>query len=464
MERGRTCVLACTIALTAATGAQAQTLHPNRQLGRQPTSHAAPAGASIPVSRGPLGLQVSAAGDYYANVGSNQAIASPARQSSNITTVVDDAGTSAAWSGSERTGAEAYDTATVTGVAGGPTLTGEVGYSLFANGSCTGTAITQTVVSLNSDGSVPDSGTSGELDPGGYSFQAGYLGDSNYAPSIGRCEPFRVARAAATTWVYWADAILFGMGTDTIGQGTLQGTNVAQTLNGGSDPIGVAVSGQRLYWGDYQANGSGTYTIWAQRLFEGQPIGQPVSLLQSTGPVNGVAVEGQNIFWADYYGSMGTATLNSTGLAVVAGTVNQSLISDPNGVGTADIAVNSTHIYWANYFANKIGEAKLDGSDVVGQLISTQPLPWGVAVNNQHVYWTISAFPGTIGDANLDGTDVNQNLITGLNYPNGIAVTATNIYWADGSTIAEANLDGTNVNQNFITGTNVPYGVAVSQS
>ncbi len=73
---------------------------------------------------------------------------------SKTATTVFDAGTSMAWSGSEQTGASAYDTAAVSGVAGF-TPTGTVVYNFFINGLCSGTPTAQTV--MISGGNVPTS-------------------------------------------------------------------------------------------------------------------------------------------------------------------------------------------------------------------------------------------------------------------------------------------------------------------
>ena len=113
------------------------------------------------------------------------------------TTVFDAAG-HAAWSGTEVTGASAYDTSTVSGVSGF-TPTGTVTYSFFANGTCTGSAISTQTVSLVG-GIVPDSSTVGPLAAGSYSFDATYNGDSNYtSPPANSCEPFAVRQSGATT-------------------------------------------------------------------------------------------------------------------------------------------------------------------------------------------------------------------------------------------------------------------------
>src|SRR5262249_4411359 len=65
----------------------------------------------------------------------------------------------------------------------------------------------------------------------------------------------------------------------------------------------------------------------------------------------------------------------------------------------------------------------------------------GIAVDGTHIYWANnSAF--TIGRANLDGTGVNQNFITDAGADvRSVAVDATSIYWAEyNGSIRRANL------------------------
>ena len=74
-----------------------------------------------------------------------------------------------------------------------------------------------------------------------------------------------------------------------------------------------------------------------------------------------------------------------------------------------------------------------------------------MAVDSSHLYWADLGF-GTIGRANLDGTGANQSFITGASAPEGVAVDAGHLYWANFSmgTIGRANL-----------GASQPFGVAV---
>ena len=94
----------------------------------------------------------------------------------------------------EKTGASAYDTSTVTGVAG-IAPTGTISYTFWTNGTCANTgAGAGTNLSLGSK-----STTEGPLAAGSYSFQAMYSGDSNYASSTSSCEPFTVAATSSST-------------------------------------------------------------------------------------------------------------------------------------------------------------------------------------------------------------------------------------------------------------------------
>ncbi len=114
------------------------------------------------------------------------------KTATTVSTTVFDAGTHAAWAGTEAAGASAYDTTTLGGTVEGATPSGSVAYDLFGNGTCSGSPASTDTETLNPDGSVPRSKASGSLSAGSYSYQASYSGDANYAASTGPCEPFSV--------------------------------------------------------------------------------------------------------------------------------------------------------------------------------------------------------------------------------------------------------------------------------
>jgi hypothetical protein len=69
-------------------------------------------------------------------------------------------------------GESVFDTATVTGSPSAPTPTGTVTYEFFTNGSGSGTPASPEIVTLNADGTVPNSTPTGPLAAGAYSFLA----------------------------------------------------------------------------------------------------------------------------------------------------------------------------------------------------------------------------------------------------------------------------------------------------
>ncbi|HVB95081.1 MAG TPA: hypothetical protein VND41_00580 [Nitrososphaerales archaeon] len=93
-------------------------------------------------------------------------------------------------------GTSTYDTASIGNQVSGFTPSGTVTYDFYASASCSGTP-TATAVTLNGDGSVPNS-ASQILAAGSYSYSASYGGDSNYLSATGACEPFTVQKGTAT--------------------------------------------------------------------------------------------------------------------------------------------------------------------------------------------------------------------------------------------------------------------------
>src|ERR1039457_6123775 len=140
------------------------------------------------LAAGSYGFQATYSGD--GNYSGSTSLCEPFSVSggtSTTKTVVFDASSNAAWTGSETTGSSAYDTASVTS-SGTVTATGTVTYTFFTNGTCTGTGASAGTVTLTAAGAVPNSNTEHTLANGSYSFQAKYSGDSNYSGSTSACE------------------------------------------------------------------------------------------------------------------------------------------------------------------------------------------------------------------------------------------------------------------------------------
>ncbi len=179
---------------------------------------------------------------------------------------------------------------------------------------------------------------------------------------------------------------------------------------------------------------------------------------------------------------------------------DKEFISPRHAVG---VAVDGSHIYWADPAAGTIGRADIDGKkreptfivpgpvecEVKGQpgvFEETPSRPRYVAVDSEHIYWTNTGCSnpetgeaiegtGTIGRADIDGSEagVEAAFIKGASNPQGIAVNSTHIYWANAGTLAgvraigRATIDGGEVNQSFIKATGggtKPYGVTLNLS
>ena len=173
-----------------------------------------------PLAAGSYGFQAVYSGDtnYAPSTSTCEPFQVGTGTSSTATTVFD-AATNAAWAGTETTGAHVYDTATVTPSAGAPTATGTITYTVFPNSACSGTGSPAGTVTLDGDGTVPNSETQGPLAAGSYSFEAVYSGDTNYAASTGTCEPFTVTKGTSqtATTVFDAATNAAWAGTETTG-------------------------------------------------------------------------------------------------------------------------------------------------------------------------------------------------------------------------------------------------------
>jgi hypothetical protein len=125
---------------------------------------------------------------------------------------------------------------------------------------------------------------------------------------------------------------------------------------------------------------------------------------------------------------------------------NQDLDCIPTA--SRGIAVDATHVYWANPAQDTIGRAELDCGDPE-TLIEDARSPQYVAVGGGYVYWTNAenavgeegeggSFDtegfGSIGRAKLEAgeaKDIDQEYVTGAVKPRGIAVDSDYVYWAN---------------------------------
>jgi uncharacterized repeat protein (TIGR01451 family) len=135
-------------------------------------------------------------------------------------------------------GSSVYDTTTLGNLVDGKTPTGKVQYTFFTNGDCSGTGSSAGLVTLNADGTVPNSSTEGPLSAGDYSFEAQYLSenDPNYSDSeVSACEPFTVLKKSPTVSTQLSES------TGNVGDSVHDSATIADATTDAGGSISYAV-------------------------------------------------------------------------------------------------------------------------------------------------------------------------------------------------------------------------------
>jgi uncharacterized protein YjbI with pentapeptide repeats len=264
------------------------------------------------------------------------------------------------------------------------------------------------------------------------------------------------AFAVKNQFLYWDNPQ-----SGVLGRATLDGepTNINQRFVTGARQdftLGVVADRQHVYW----TNGG----FIARSNLDGTGVNPQFVKLPAG--AHYLAVDDKFIYWTNGGPKIGRANFDGTD-------VNPNFITINGDTFLNGLAVDSSHIYWADSEQKTIGRANLDGTGVNPSFITGVPNVTDVAVDSQHIYWTenTSAGPpspasGLIGRANLDGTGVNPNFVPVAGFPRGIAVDSAHIYWANyytcdfrtnpfsnctGGTIGRADLDGSAVDQAYVT-------------
>ena len=254
-----------------------------------------------------------------------------------------------------------------------------------------------------------------------------------------------------------------------IGRATVDGASPPEGVKEDWLPAraqGIAVDpkGEYLYWADPLTN-----FIGRQRLdSEGNPTGVKEPEYIDTGETEAevfpgkpdeeerfakahstpryVAVDDEHVYWTNT-GPLGeTNVQGEIGQVDGAGTIGRAMIAEPTNVepefitGASNpqgIAVNATHIYWANAASSlnrtAIARAATGGGEVEQffYFIDTGRIPHGVALSPTHVYF--SSRGGGYAEIRripLDGGKEELFVLTG-NKALSLAVDAANVYWAD---------------------------------
>jgi len=217
----------------------------------------------------------------------------------------------------------------------------------------------------------------------------------------------------------------------------------ATLLAGGSgskallNPYGIAIDTNNVYWAaDVLGNiGAGIFMV--------PKTGGTVLSVASPGsyPMF-IAVDSNNVYW-DSWGEANSGTLTAGLGSLFQGPKNAEtsspFLSSVTQLGDdlncpAQIAVDSTNIYWGAYCGGALRKAAIGStsSTVLVQYSGTANF-MGIAVDAANVYYSIYATNGSVNAIAINGSDngVPVALASGLNLPVSIAVDSNNVYVAE---------------------------------
>jgi sugar lactone lactonase YvrE len=274
-----------------------------------------------------------------------------------------------------------------------------------------------------------------------------------------------IAAAAAGTadaYVYWS---VLGSNSNygkALGRANLDGSGVKHAfVTGATAGFGIVLYGGRIYWANTRTNSIGRANL------DGTAA-NPTFIPNATSGSNTaipthLATDGTYLYWTDGTRFIGRAKIDGTGvqphfidaglnsfpqgIAVTGGTIYFSqfaaiehapsnggtptiLAALPGNTIVTDLATRGGYLYATGNDLSlpapdgEIIRMQLNGTNVTPGFVPNLMFPFGVAVDDQHVYWTDST-PKTIGRATLGSTgvtDVRMDFISEPGGPGGIAV------------------------------------------
>jgi virginiamycin B lyase len=302
--------------------------------------------------------------------------------------------------------------------------------------------------------SDPANGRIGRAKLDGTEFNEGYV--------TGLGEPLGVAviNDPAGKYVFWTERGALDaegraqVGLGTIGRADLDGTNVnEECLKELTNPRSIAADASFIYWtmprlgGEFSGEGDlGRATLAC----DPAPLPTPIVDLAS----GDVAVNASHIYFSVDRKATNSSLIRQHNLD---GSGQELVVTVSNSGGPVGIALNGTHLYWANSVTQTIGRSDLAGTDPSEEpsFITEAGRPTDPATAGAHVYWT--ANQGVVPNS---GNDVYQ-LDLGGESPElkDLAPDTTSLKGAEVQGVLGASEDGSYV---YFAANGIPDGVGNS--
>jgi hypothetical protein len=249
--------------------------------------------------------------------------------------------------------------------------------------------------------------------------------------------------AVAGEYLYWADPL-----SGFLGRAKLNGAGAdPEFIQIAGHPRWVAVGGEYLYWseqGEGEEKGEGLTdegSIGRVRLDGSEP--PEAGIVSGLTDPQGVAVDGEHLYWANHFES---ASKGYIGRASPDGSGANSKWLSIGGEIPQGVAVNAAGLYWSSNYApfatsgeRFIGRANLNGSGVTRVKISEKVEEGsmrGIALDAGHVYWASSRigegdkFEIGRDDLSLSEENLEPDFILIEGKPKGVAVDGEHLYWS----------------------------------
>ena len=243
------------------------------------------------------------------------------------------------------------------------------------------------------------------------------------------------------------------LGGGTIGRATLDSGGEVETVDpefikGATNPQGIAVDSAHIYWANDTQDS--VHIAVARAPIVGGAFEPEFVRNQGGALLYGLAVDGEHLYFVEEEPQNDNSYVLRSSLAG-----EKETLVFVGKAGTRGLAVDSSHVYWAQQIEGKVGRADLNLKNPEYGFVDPQGAPLGLASAGDHLYWSVNGeipphpgndlyryddAAGALSDVTSDSTHVNGAEVQGVlgSTPDGSYLYFTANADLDGSGPAQA--------------------------